>query len=226
MYKIETHMHTNHVSPCATLDAAALAEGYQNAGFAAVAVTDHYNRDAFAYLGMDTTRPGDYLSAFLDGFRRMREECAKRNILVYRGAELRFDECFNDYLLYDYPDELLKDPEAVFRMGLAAFAPLARDAGALLIQAHPFRRGCTPASAGDLDGVEVQNLNPHHLPHNNNDRAEEYAVRHHLLRTGGSDCHNTGETGVGGIVSDLLPEDTAAFVRLIRSGNYTIIGEE
>lgn len=225
MYKIETHLHTNHVSPCGALDAAALAEGCEKAGYAAVAVTDHYNRDTFRYLRLDTTRPGDFVTPFLDGFRRMEEECAKRGILVYRGAEVRFDECFNDYLLYNYPPELLSDPEEIFRMGIAAFSPLARRAGALLIQAHPYRRGCTPAIAGYLDGVEVQNLNPHHLPHNNNDRAEEYAAQFHLLRTGGSDCHGPNDIGMGGIRSEVLPEDTEAFANLIRSGAYTIIGE-
>lgn len=225
MYKIETHMHTNHVSRCARLDAAALAEGYQQAGYAAVAVTDHYNRDTFAYLNLDTTRPQDFLTPYLDGFRRMEAECAGRNIQVYRGAELRFDECGNDYLLYNYPDELLADPEKIFRMGISAFAPLAREAGALLIQAHPYRTGCTPAFACYLDGVEVQNLNPHHLPHSYNDRAGEYAAQFHLLRTGGSDCHRLNEIGAGGLESEILPRDTAGFADLVRSGAYTIIGE-
>ena len=159
-YRIETHLHTNHTSKCGWLDAAALAEGYAQAGYAAVAVTDHYNRDTFEYLDLDTTSPGDVMSHFLDGFRRMEAECARRGLKVYKGAELRFDECCNDYLLYNCPDELLARPEEVFRMGIAAFAPLAREAGALLVQAHPYRKKCTPAFACYLDGVEVCNLNP------------------------------------------------------------------
>ena len=154
-YRIETHLHTNHTSKCGWLDAAALAEGYAQAGYAAVAVTDHYNRDTFAYLHIDTTVPGDVTGPFLDGFRRMEEACAKQGVKVYKGAELRFDECENDYLLYNYPEELLARPEEVFHLGIAAFAPLARAAGALLIQAHPYRRKCTPAIACYLDGVEV-----------------------------------------------------------------------
>lgn len=226
MFKIETHMHTKHVSACAKLDAATLAEGYQKAGYAAVVVTDHYNRDTFHYLHIDTAAHGDIMSAFLDGFHRMEEECAKRSMVVYQGAELRFDECYNDYLLYNYPDDLLAEPEEIFRMGIAAFAPLARKVGALLIQAHPYRTGCTPVIASYLDGVEVLNLNPHHYHHSYNDRAQEYAARFQLLRTGGSDCHSLNEIGLGGLLSPTLPEDSAALVRLIRSGEYTIIGEE
>ena len=135
-YRIETHLHTKHTSKCGWLDAAALAEGYVQAGYAAVAVTDHYNRDTFDRLHTDSVSPEEVAAVFLDGFRRMEEECGRRGLRVYRGAELRFDECCNDYLLYNYPDELLARPEEVFRMGIAAFAPLAREAGALIVQAH------------------------------------------------------------------------------------------
>ena len=205
-YRIETHLHTNHTSKCGWLDAAALAEGYAQAGYAAVAVTDHYNRDTFEYLDLDTTAPDDVMSHFLDGFRRMEAECAKRGLKVYKGAEL------------------LARPEEVFHMGIAAFAPLAREAGALLVQAHPYRKKCTPAFACYLDGVEVCNLNPRH--ENNNPRAEEYAALHGLLRTGGSDCHRSEDIGQGGILARTLPEDAAALVRLLRSGEYTVIGAE
>lgn len=221
-YRIETHLHTSCVSACGHMDAAALAEGYAKAGYAAVAVTDHYNRDTFRYLHIDTTRPGDVITPFLEGFRRMEGECARRGLRVYKGAELRFDECDNDYLLYNYPDGLLAEPEKLFHMGIAAFAPLAREAGALLIQAHPYRGKCTPAIACYLDGVEVLNLNPRH--DSRNDRAEEYAALHKLLRTGGSDCHREEDVGQGGIIASTLPEDDAAFVRLLREGSYTVIG--
>lgn len=223
-YRIETHMHTNHTSKCGWLDAAALAEGYARAGYAAVAVTDHYNRDTFGHMDLEAASPEEVLSVFLDGFRRLEGECARRGLKLYKGAELRFDECCNDYLLYNYPDELLSRPEKVFHMGIAAFAPLAREAGTLLVQAHPYRKKCTPAIACYLDGVEVCNRNPRH--ENNNERAEEYAALHGLLRTGGSDCHRTEDIAQGGILAQTLPEDDAALVRLLRSGNYTIIGAE
>ncbi len=40
MFRIETHLHTNHTSKCGWLDAGTLAEGYAKAGYAAIAVTD------------------------------------------------------------------------------------------------------------------------------------------------------------------------------------------
>ena len=97
-------------------------------------------------------------------------------------------------------------------------------AWALIIQAHPYRRKCTPAIACYLDGVEVMNRNPRH--ENHNDRAEEYAAQFGLLRLGGSDCHRPEDIGLGGILTRELPEDGGALARLIREGRYTVIGAE
>ena len=221
MYKIETHLHTSHSSKCGWLDAAALARAYRDAGYAGVIVTDHFNRTTFDYLKVDLSGPTDKVRAFLSGYDRMAEEGAKRGLRVYKGAELRFDECENDYLLFGWPNELLADPEAVFRMGIAAFAPLARAAGAVIVQAHPYRWGCTPAIACYLDGVEVANRNPRH--ENHNDRAAEYAKQFGLPGLSGSDCHRTEDIGAGGILAEELPGDSDAMAALIRSGAYTLI---
>ena len=221
MYKIETHLHTVHTSKCGWLDAATLTEAYRAAGYAGIIVTDHFNRDTFNYLNVDLSGHTDKVLSFLDGYNRMAEEGAKRGLRIYKGAELRFDECVNDYLLFGWPDELLADPEAVFRMGIAAFAPLARAAGAVIVQAHPYRWGCTPAIACYLDGVEVANRNLRH--ENYNDRAAEYAKQFGLLGLSGSDCHRTEDIGLGGILTEELPEDSDAMAALIRSGAYTLI---
>ena len=223
MYKIETHLHTKHTSKCGWLWADQIADAYKAAGYSAIAVTDHYNRTTFEYLNVDLSSPADKLEAFLTGYHKLKEACAKRDILVYRGAELRFDECDNDYLFYDWPDELLREPGQIIPMGIAAFSPLARRAGALLIQAHPYRKGCTPAIPCYLDGIEVLNLNPRH--ENYNARAAEFADQFHLdVRTGGSDCHRIEDVATSGILSETLPADTHGFAQLIRSGDFTILG--
>lgn len=221
MYKIETHLHTNHVSKCGHLSAAEIVKGYADAGYSALIVTDHYNRTTFDFLGIDPAAPGDKLTPFLDGYRRVREEAEKVGIRVFRGAELRFDECENDYLFYGWLDDVLAEPEEVFRMGIAGFAPMARAACGLIIQAHPYRRSCTPAIARYLDGVEVRNMNPRHDSHN--DRAEAYAEEYGLIRTSGSDCHRTEDIGLGGIVTNYLPSDVLSMTRLIRSRRFELL---
>ena len=221
MYKIETHLHTARCSHCGRLSAREIVEGYKAAGYSALVVTDHYNRATFEMLGVDLASREDKLYRFLEGFRQVREEGARAGLVVLPGAEVRFDECMNDYLVYGFGEELLGDPEAVFSMGIAAFAPIARRQGALIVQAHPYRHDCTPAIACYLDGVKTVNGNPRH--HNHNDRAEEYAREFGLLRLAGSDCHQPEDIGGTGILTRELPDTPQALIDLIRSGRYTLL---
>lgn len=224
MYKIELHMHTRYGSDCGQMDEKALVDGYLKAGYGAVVVTDHFCRDSFDYMGIKPRDKAACLERFLEGYRRVAAEGAARGLKVYRGAEVRFDGSMNDYLLLGYSDGLLCDPEKVFSMGLEAFSRLVRAEGALLIQAHPFRAMCTPADHRFLDGVEVRNMHPGH--NSRNDMALEYAKRWQgLIRTSGSDCHESHHLGRGGIAAEHLPEDEKALVDLLRSGEYELLGQ-
>lgn len=222
MFKIETHLHTKHTSPCGQLTAEQIVDGYLAAGYSGLILTDHYCRDTFLNLNTDPRDSRNALEAFLVGYRYLLQEGEERGLKVYRGAEVRFDGSWNDYLLYGYSDELLQDPEAVFSMGVEAFYELARADGALLIHAHPYRNGGMPTSAAALDGVEVLNTNQDH--DNRNDLALEFAQKNCLLKTSGSDCHGMKHIGKGGIMVDSLPESDEELVALLRSGNYRLIG--
>lgn len=221
-YKIETHVHTTYISRCGWLGAGAIVSTYKKLGFDAICITDHYNRTAFDYAGIDLTKPGSKVHDYLEGYRRVKKYAEDEGgLIVIPGAEVRFDGSDNDYLLYGWHEELLADPEHVMSEGLAAFAKEYRKDGALLIQAHPFRKGCTPAPAEYLDGVEVYNPCPRHFSHN--DRAYDYAKEHGLIMTGGSDAHRPGEEGLSGIAADILPRNGFELAELIRSGDYDLI---
>lgn len=221
MYRIETHLHTAYISRCGWMSAQALVKSYAAAGYDAICVTDHYNRECFDYADIDLTKPGSKTDAFLLGFRRMQREAAHYGIRIYEGAELRFDGSENDYLLYGFSHDLLADPDAVMRGGLTSFSARAHAEGALIVQAHPFRPKCTPAPAEYLDGVEVLNCNPRH--DSRNALAYTYAQQHGLLMTAGSDCHRPEDVGQSGILTDSLPEDGYGLAQLLRSGEYQLI---
>ena len=223
-YKIETHLHTPIISPCGRLTPEQLVEGYLQAGFSAITVTDHYHSDAFHHAGIDPEGK-DTFHAFLEGYRAVCRAAEGTPLRVYYGAELRFRGCGNDYLLFGFPEELLQNPQEVWAMGIVRFSELARSAGALLIQAHPYRTGCRIADHRFLDGVEVLNMNPDHLHHNDNHKTLAYAQRWpELIRTSGSDCHQTHHLGRGGIIADWLPKDDHEFAQLLRSKNCELIG--
>lgn len=221
MHKIETHLHTTYISRCGWLGAQALLSMYAEGGYSAICVTDHYNRTCLEYADIDLRSPGSKTEAFLLGVRRLQREAKRYQIRVYPGAEVRFDGSPNDYLLYGFHPDLLADPERVISEGVEAFSKRCKEQGALLIQAHPYRKGCTPAPAHLLDGIEVLNCNPRH--DSQNSLAKSYAEQYNLIQTAGSDCHRPGDQCRSGIVSDWLPEDDKELVALLRSGQYELI---
>ena len=223
MFKIETHLHTCYSSACGELTAEQIVDGYIQAGYHGLILTDHYNRDTFAFRKVDLKTPGDKLGEFLTGYYKLKAVAEKRGLKVYRGAELRFDGIENDYLLYGYSDELLMDPESVFTMGVEAFYQRVVQDGALLVHAHPYRNGGVPTTAAALDGVEVYNMHQYH--DNRNDLARRFAEENHLLQTSGSDCHEFEHIGNGGILVERLPENDTELVAMIRRREYGLIGK-
>ncbi len=221
MHKIDTHVHTPYFSGCANMPAEEIVQRYKTAGYDAVTITDHYNLYGFSQFGVDPDAPGDKLHAFLEGYRRVKAAAEPLGLRVYYGAEVRFTECFNDYLVYGFSDELLSDPKKVCSMGIRNFISLAREDGALVIQAHPFRNGCLAVAPLFLDGAEVANRHPGHQ--NRNELALDYASRYGLRMTGGSDFHDYNSVCAGGILADTLPEDSKALARLLRGGNFKIL---
>ena len=222
-YKIETHLHTPVISPCGVLTPQELVEGYLAAGFSAITVTDHFHADAFRHGGIDAEGEGAF-RAFLEGYRQVCRAAEGTPLRVYYGAEIRFRGCGNDYLLYGFPEELLAKPTEVWAMGIVRFSELAREAGALLIQAHPYRAYCLPVAPYLIDGVE--GVNRHDVHANRNDLAVTYARRYGLRITGGSDCHHLEDVGRGGIEAQWLPKDSMDLARLLREGAYRILGDD
>jgi hypothetical protein len=223
MYKIETHLHTMYSSRCGKLDAATIVSGYIDAGYSGLIVTDHFNRVTFDVKNIDIFSNVDKAACFLEGYYKIKEEGEKQGLIIYKGAEFRFDESENDYLVYGFQDQLLSDPNSIFELGLKGFYQRCKDDNMLIIQAHPFRRGCQPANPRYLDGVEVQNMHPTHESHN--ELAWEFAHSNRaLVRLSGSDCHRADDIGRGGICVEALPNSETELVSILKQRKYSLIG--
>lgn len=226
MHKIETHLHTNLVSACGWLSPEEILAGYKKKGYDAITVTDHFHRGWLDSTGIIPGQGTDIAGEFLRGYSALHKLGKEVGIKIYYGAELRFDENDNDYLLLGYKKELLNHADEIFRMGIGEFSKIARQTGMLIIQAHPYRIGSVrsvPADPSFLDGVEAYNANVRHFDDNFNDKAMEFAKENRLIMLAGSDCHRLEDIGVSGILSDTLPEDSFSYARLIRSRNFSII---
>ena len=222
MLKIETHLHTDLSSFCGKLSTEEILQGYSRAGYSAIVVTDHYSRNSFLYQGVSDYTDEKKWELHLGGYLALLENAPEYGIRIFRAAEIGFDESLNDYLVFGCPDELLKDTEQLFTMGIAGFSVLCRQAGGLLIQAHPYRRPSTPAIASYLDGIEIYNAHPRH--DSRNWLAEEYAQDHkHLICFAGSDCHRLPDIGLSGIEVEELPANEKELVSLIEKREFSCI---
>ena len=80
MYKIETHLHTLYGAGCGKMEEKEIVSRYLDAGYAAVVVTDHYNRRTSWYPEFCADRSQNAAVLFLRGFRKVQEEGARRGL--------------------------------------------------------------------------------------------------------------------------------------------------
>ena len=222
--RIEMHIHTSEVSPCAQCTAAEAVRRCVAKGFDGMVVTNHFNEDASrAIMGELAPWPAR-VENFLRGFEAAKA-AAPAGFLVLLGMELRFmDRGISEYLVYGFDEKFLYEHEGVDRLGIQKFSELARENGLLVAQAHPFRWGMTLTRAEWLDGLEVYNGHATHPAHN--DFAALWARKHGLLPLSGSDYHggNTGDgVAPGGIRLREPVRDEKELVKAIRERRYTIL---
>ena len=219
--RFEIHAHTAEVSSCGKVPARDVAALCHAAGYEGLVITDHYIEEYFAALGAMPWR--EKASFFLSGYRNAKAFGDEHGMTVLAGLELRFRGSANDYLVYGLTEqEFIEYPELYLHTP-ASFHELARAHGWLFTQAHPFRKGIVPADPAFLEGVEVYNANPRHDSRNH--LAKAFAAQHGLLPLGGSDLHQLGDEGRGGIVMK-RPMDIAGFVQNLRNRAYALLPPE
>lgn len=206
---LDTHVHTCQVSPCGKVPAKEMIELYKEAGYGGVIITDHYYKGYFESLG---NRPWEEkIQSFLSGYKAALERGNALGVKVFLGMEIRFVYGSEDYLVFGLDEDYLLQNPRLYLYTLEDFRDHIQETGALIFQAHPFRPGLTPAAGNLLDGMEVHNGNPRH--DSGNDRAYNYAKSNGLMMSSGSDSHQTGDVGRGGII---LPGDIDSMDELIR----------
>jgi len=217
--KIDLHVHTSEVSQCGQLPAREIVRLYKEAGYDAIVITNHFERGTAGHFerhGMN-----DFFKVHKDGLKLAQDAGKEYGILVLGAYELRFNENFNDYLVFGMPDEMAKDYNKLFEMRPREFSKLAQENGILFYQAHPFRNGMVINRPDYLFGIEIHNGHPDH--DSRNDIAKMWAEKYNLHMIGGSDCHHAGGVGKSGIITDANVRNMDDLVEVLRNDNYTII---
>ena len=213
--KIEMHAHTGEASPCANVSAGQIPALYQQAGYGAIVITDHYCKWAQERSGAETAEA--YAQYFLNGYRTAKAV----GFPVLLGAEANLPGSPNDYLLYGITEKFILQHPDLHEMTLKELYALCQKEQILLLQAHPYRTYCTPADPAYLDGAESYNGNPRH--NNQNELAKEWSQKYHMIQSSGSDFHELEDVAKGGIETSIPVTDTRALYQVLRSGNYKLL---
>ena len=213
IYKFDTHIHTCETSRCGKIPGKQIAWLYKNAGYDGIVVTDHYHQEYFDSLGdVEWRQKAD---KFLEGYRICRYEGQKLGLQVLLGMEIRFQENGNDYLVFGFDETFIRNNESLYTLGLKNFRKMVKRQGMVIIQAHPCRVGMSLANPSLLDGVEVYNGNKRHDSHNS--LAREFAKKHGLKMTSGSDTHQIEDLARGGIMLPEVPAHCAELAEMIHT---------
>ena len=219
-YRFELHYHTKETSPCADLPAADGIRQYHIEGYDGVLVTDHFT--ACVEGEKEKTTWQEATDRFLKGFHVAEKAGKDCGVAVFLGAEIRFPENVNDYLVIGLTEELVREHEWLYEMSLPEFYEFAGQNGLLLFQAHPFRTACgvTPADPNYLDGVEIWNGHVGHDSHNN--LAAAFAKENNLIPIVGSDCHYFHAVGTTAVIFEQMPKTTQDIAALLKQGAYRL----
>lgn len=223
-YKLEMHVHHAPVSACAQASAEELVASCLQAGYTGVVSTNHINLSTFRE-GKEDLPWEAKVEYFLSGYEQLKAVAGK-DLDVLLGCEINLSlpgqrYISNDYLVYGVtPEWLLASGDLRF-IDLKELSRRVREAGLMIVQAHPFRYGCILERETLLDGLEVCNAHVRHDSHN--DLTALWAKKTGLPGFSGSDYHQVSDPIHAGIRTQERIRDNDTLLRTLRAGTYELI---
>ena len=177
-------------------------------------VTDHLHPEYLSRI--DTQHNWDMvMDHYLSGYHASKKRGDEVGLDVLLGAEFRFPENDNDYLVYGIDEQWLRSNPYACCMSAQEFYDKFQNE-VLIIHAHPFREGSAPVQETAIHGAEIINNNPRH--ENNNDQALAMCRRHpEYFRLAGSDTHRDGDEARAGVILPERVKDSRAYKHMIET---------
>lgn len=223
MFCLEMHCHTSPTSGCATITPEEEIALFKNAGYSGLVSTNHLNMTTFRFMPDAPWK--DKVTYFMQGYNSLKQAAGDDFDVLFAG-EVNLSEpgqpyISNDYLIYGMTEEWLRGMQEINHMKIGDLHAAVREAGMLLVHAHPFRTNTHMPNENDLDGVEVFNGNPNH--NSRNYMANFFAQVNGLIKTSGSDLHHGDVRPNGGILTQTRIRDNESLLRTLRSGEYMLL---
>ena len=218
-YLYETHLHTSPVSRCAAAGVRETLAYYKKLGYAGVFMTNHF---IDGNINCDRSEPYEKrIEFYFSDYEKGVEIGKEIGISVFLGVESSYGG--TDFLIYGLDKAwFLQHPE-IEGMKKSDMLTLMAEAGAFIVQAHPFRE------AGYIDHIRlfprhVQAVEIYNSANSDfvNAMGEMYAKHYGLIPFAGSDNHAASlHTVFGGMESDTPVTDEQDFIRQVKSGDMT-----
>ena len=222
-FLFDPHTHTAETSKCGHLPAAEVVDRYVRNGFSGLVVTDHLHPEYLSRIDKDHDW-NKVMDHYLSGYHASRKRGDEVGFQVILGAELRFPENDNDYLVYGIDEDWLRSNPYVCCMSAREFWQKFHDQ-VLITHAHPYRDRNTVVFEDAVHGTEIINGNPRH--DNHNDLALDLARRHPgFFRLAGSDTHQAGDEARAGVILPEKPADSFAYKDLIEQRRFRLWSPE
>lgn len=228
MFLYETHLHTSPVSICASESVSDNLNFYKRLGYKGVFITNHF---IDGNINIKKDRPyEERINFFFSDYEEA--VCLGREIGidVFCGIEMSYKG--TDFLVYGLDKAwFLAHPE-IDDMKKTDELTLMAEAGALIIQAHPFREASyinhIRLFPRHVHGIEVYNACRTDFE---NRMAKEYADNYFLIHFAGTDNHiGQRQKRLGGVKTETPVKDEFDFVMRVKNGEALpfsrVVGEE
>ena len=227
MFRYETHCHTSPVSKCASASAEDTVSFYKQIGYDGIFITNHFLDGNINPVVRELDYFGQIDYYFFD-YEQAATIGKRIGLKVFPGVELSYKG--TDFLIYGLDKEWYKSHPEILEMKKSEELPYLMKAGALVIQAHPYREAhyidhirLFPRS---VEGVEVINSSQ---PWEANELTARYAEQYGLVKICGSDNHwgsnvfaKLREKGyrpeIAGMSSDIRINSVRDFIGQVRNG--------
>lgn len=214
-YKTELHAHTSPVSRCSEIPVPNFVENYISIGCNSIVITNHLTPE-YADPLFESYTAEYYLSDYFAAC----EYAKDKNINIILGAEIRFTENINDYLVYGITPEDIERIIPLLPYGIENFYKEFKNDKNVILQAHPFRKKMELAPLGSIDGIESMNMHPGH--NSAVAVAAKYARDNDLLVCGGTDYHHPGHHGMCMMRTESALRDSFDVAEAIKSKNFLL----
>ena len=222
MFKYDLHIHTSECDKVAKVSGADIVKLYIDKGYDGVVITDHYFSIFYDWFKdeLNLNDKKNIIDRYLRGYYSAKNEAEKTGFTLLCGAEVRFDNTINDYLVYGLNvEDFYKLPILNRLKNLDELVSVLPDYS-IVVQAHPFRDNMTVQFPGKLFGIEGYNGGTEKF---RNEMAKIFANHYNKTITSGSDFHEALHLAKGGIETNKKIMTSEDLVSVLKSGDFKII---